>query len=340
MSASVKKTLILALSALAFAVFIYKKRAVFTQILAVLVFSCAFTLILAPLCRRLERRGWPASAAAAVSIVVLLFVFVLLLASFIPYLLTHSVDLLRRITPTLSQLLSGLGGLLAQMGMQFEQKSGLVDLLTSSATAMTAQLARGGIAFVRQAGTLGFALVIAYYLLRERRLVANHLILLIPIGRRTAVLSALLGCKNAVLGYLSGVLKTSLFVSAATFAGLALLRVRDAFLLSIFMGFFEVLPYIGPVLAAIPILLVTLPQGITHALAGLLVVVLVQQIEGNFVSPYFTASSTSIHPLAALVSVFVFGSFFGLWGILLAIPAVVTLRSVYWSARQMTAITN
>ena len=73
---------------------------------------------------------------------------------------------------------------------------------------------------------------------------------------------------------------------------------------------------------------------------ALAVIVLVQQVEGNFVSPHFTASGTSLHPLAALVSVFVLGSLFGLWGILLAIPVVVTLRSAIWSARQMTALTN
>ena len=93
-------------------------------------------------------------------------------------------------------------------------------------------------------------------------------------------------------------------------------------------------------LAAVPILLVTLPQGATRALMALGAVVLVQQLEGNFVSPHFTASGTSLHPLAALVSVFVLGSLFGLWGILLAIPLVVTLRSALWSVRQMTAMTN
>ena len=87
-------------------------------------------------------------------------------------------------------------------------------------------------------------------------------------------------------------------------------------------------------LAAIPIVLTTLSQGVYRALLALGVVLLVQQIEGNFISPYFTASSTSIHPLAALLSVFILGSLMGLWGILLAVPIVVTLRSVFWSLRQ------
>ena len=112
------------------------------------------------------------------------------------------------------------------------------------------------------------------------------------------------------------------------------MRVVGTLLLALFMGIFEVLPYVGPVLAAIPILLSSLPQGLNQTLLALVLVVLVQQIEGNFISPYFTASSTSIHPLAALVSVFVLGSLMGIWGILLAVPLVAALRSMLWSIRQ------
>ena len=337
---SAKKGLFAAAAALALAVFIYKKQNVFVLLLAVFCYSCGFTLLLAPLCARLERRGLSASLAAALSVAALVLAIALLLASFVPYLITHGVDLIRTMTPTLSGLLAQLGGLLSRFGIRLEQGSSLTELVTTSATAMTARLARGSMAIVRQTGAIGFALVIAYYLLRERRLLAGHLVLLLPLHRRTAFLCALQGCKTAILGYLSGMLKTSLFVGIATFAGLVLLGVRDALLLALFMGLFEVLPYIGPVLAAVPILLVTLPQGPGRAMMALAVVVLVQQVEGNFVSPHFTAAGTSLHPLAALVSVFVLGSLFGLWGILLAIPVVVTLRSAIWSARQMTALTN
>ena len=75
-------------------------------------------------------------------------------------------------------------------------------------------------------------------------------------------------------------------------------------------------------------------------LLSLIVVVLVQQIEGNFITPYFTASSTSINPLSALISVFILGSLMGVWGIVLAIPLVVTLRSIMWIIRRTVNVMN
>lgn len=329
-----KKAIFILMGIILLGLYGYQKRAVFFRIATVFLFAAAFTIMLAPLCVRLESKGASPHLAAAISVVCFLLIAVLVISAFVPYLVTHCIDLLRRITPTLTGIIRYATTLLANYGIYLQQQSGLTDMIASVMSRITALLAKGGMAFAAQTGQIVFSIVIAYYFLCERQLLTNHLILLIPLAHRTAFLSAMLGCKNAVLGYLSGLIKTSLFVAGATFLGLALLGVRDAFLLALFMGVFEVLPYIGPVLAAIPILLTTLPQGIYTALISLALVILVQQIEGNFISPYFTASSTSIHPLAALISVFILGSLFGLWGILLAVPLVVVARSMLWSVRQ------
>ena len=329
-----KKNAALAIGAIFVLSYVYQKRQTFLGIAAVLAFALVFTLLLLPLDLRLEKRGMSASAAALCSVLTLMVLAVILVSAFIPYLAAHTVDLVRRITPTLNSLLKQSGALLEQFGLSGIGTSGLPEMIASSMSRITSIVARGGMTFAAQAGQIVFSLVIAYYLLCEKRVLGNHLLLCIPLEWRTVVLSGLRSCKNAILSYLSGLLKTSLFVGAATFAGLVLLGIRDALLLSLFMGVFEILPYIGPVLAAVPILLTALTQGMSRAVLSLLLVIIVQQVEGNIVSPYFAAASTSIHPLAALLSVFVFGSLLGIWGILLAIPLVVTARCVLWSARQ------
>ena len=321
-------------------VYIYLHRSAFVNMLAVLLFSASFTLLLSPLCQRLECRGWTSAQAALASVGCLLLLALVVLLSFLPYLVTHTVALIRRSAPMLNSMAQTCSTLLEQLGLHALQVQGLSDMLGATVSSMTAMLARGSVSIVTQASRIGFALVITYYLLRERHLVANHLMLLIPLAWRTAFLSAMRGCRNAVMGYLSGVIKTSVFVFAATYLGLLVLGVRDALLLALFMGVFEILPYIGPVLASVPIVLSVLPMGLNTALLTLGLIVLIQQVEGNFVSPYFTASSTSIHPLAALVSVFVLGSLLGFWGILLAVPLVVTARSIFWSLQQAGNLAN
>ena len=324
------------LAALALAVgaaVLWRWRAALWQIASVFAMAAGFTLMLSPLCSALEKRGVRPALAAALSLGALVLALLLAVAAFVPYLIAHSAALAGRITPTLSALLERGSSLLSRFGLRLDSLGDLARPLASALSGATARLARGSVAFAAQAGRAAFALVIAYYLLGARRTLVCHLLLCLPLSWRTPFLQAMRGCGNAVLGYLSGVAKTSLFVGGATFLGLALLGVRDALLLSLFMAILEVLPYIGPVLASVPILLSTLPQGLYPSMLALALVIAVQQAEGSFVSPYFTASSTSIHPLSALVSVFVLGSLFGLWGVLLAVPLVVTARSLLWSLR-------
>ena len=329
-----RKTLAYALGALILFLYLYRRRGAVLGIAAVFAFSGVFTLLLAPVCRALERRGVRPSLAAGIAVGGLLLLALLIVSAFVPYLATRSIELIRRNAPTLTEIMQRVSETLEHAGLRSAGGQGSGDMIASAVSGVTAFAARGGMAFAAQTGRILFALVLSYYLLCERKRLGGHLLLFVPPAWRPAVLSALMGCRNAAMGYLSGMLKTSAFVGAATYLGLLLLGVPDALLLALFMGIFEVLPYVGPVLAAIPILLSSLPQGLNQTLLALVLVVLVQQIEGNFISPYFTASSTSIHPLAALVSVFVLGSLMGIWGILLAVPLVAALRSMLWSIRQ------
>ena len=316
----------------------FQKRETVAQIAWVLALALGLTLMLSPLCTRLERKGLSASAASAVCVLGLVLLTALALSAFIPYLFANTTDLIRRIMPTLSAVSQQVLAFLGAVGMHPTAQMNPEQWLGSLLSWGTGVVAKGGMTFAAKAGQFAFSLVIAYYLLCERRLLSRHFLLFLPISWREAFLSACLGCKNALMSYLSGVLKTSLFVFLATFAGLFALGVSDALLLSVFMGIFEVFPYIGPILASVPILLTALGQSFGQAFFALLVVVAVQQVEGNFVTPYFTASSTSIKPLSALIGVFVLGSLMGLWGIILAIPLLIMVRSVLWSIRSATIL--
>lgn len=335
-----KRPLILALAALFALTIVYLKRDAFAQIAIISVFSIAFTLLLAPVCSRLEKAGCSVHLSSAIAVLGFVVAAMVILAAFVPYLISHTVDILRRTAPSIGSIAQKSQELISNLGIQFSLQKKPMEVISDLVAKGTGLVAQGSMTFLTQAGRLAFALAIAYYLLCEREVLSKHMLLVLPISWRSAFLTAISGCKNALLGYLSGMIKTSLFVFVATLMGLLLLGIKDALLLALFMGIFEVLPYIGPILASIPILLTAMSQGTSQMLLSLIVVVLVQQVEGNFITPYFTASSTSIKPLSALVSVFILGSLMGLWGIILAIPLVVTLRSIVWSIRRTLNMMN
>ena len=330
-----KKTLAFIFAISAIILFIFSKRAEILQLLSVAFLSLGWTLILSPLHSYFQRKGISSGTAAGICISILIFFMLLMLLTFLPYLLVHTASLIERLTPVLADIVRQIEGLIEHNpAFHVLKGANLFSIIANSAAKATAGLAKGGMAFATLTGNLVFSLVIAFYLLCEKNVIANHLLLFVPYSFRGLFLRSVHGCKNALLGYLAGLLKTSLFVSAFSFIGLSLLGIREALLLAIFMGVFEVLPYIGPVLASIPIILSALPLGLVRTLLTLLVVIGIQQAESSFVGPYITASCTSIHPLLALCSVFVSGLLFGLPGILLGIPAVIVIRTLLHSFRQ------
>ena len=314
---------------------LYQKLNEVINIVVVLIYMTVFSLLLAPICTRMETHGIKPSHAAVYAVAGLFLIVLMMFAALIPYLGVQSMNLFKRISPIAIEL----AGRLTQWVQNFKGATALftdagqvIGMLLSS---LAGKLVQAGISAAAQIGRMGFSLVLTYYVLCDRNRISNHLLLIVPITWRKAVLSALSACRNAMMGYFSGLMKTSVFVTAATAIGLLALGVQDAVLLALLMGILEILPYLGPVLAAIPIVLSAMMQGAETALLVLAMLVLVQQIEGNFITPYFTASSTSVHPLAAILSIFVLGSLLGIWGILIAVPMVALIQSIWWSLRKI-----
>lgn len=329
-----KRILMYILLFTAITAFILIKRDEMMGIAAALLLVSVFSALLSPVCTWFENRGMRPSLAALLTVGAFLLIAMLIIAACIPYLAVQSVHLVKRLSPIASMLLQHVSAWTEETGFLRIYRSSTNVLSADSFGRLTAAAAKFSINAAAQTGRIAFSLVLTYYVLCDRRRLANHILLFVPISWRKAVLVGLHGCRNAVFGYFSGTLKTSAFISAATTLGLMLLGVEDAVLLGVIMGLFEILPYIGPVAAAIPILLSSLSQGLDTALGALLLVVVVQQIEGSIVSPYFTASSTSVHPLAAIVGVFVLGSLFGIWGILTAVPLIAVGQSIVWSLQR------
>jgi len=109
------------------------------------------------------------------------------------------------------------------------------------------------------------------------------------------------------------------------------LRVKYAIVLGVAAGVFNVVPYLGPVIAIIPALLIGLlrePFSPWVLLWILLLFVGVNQVEAYFLAPHILAREVKLHPVAVIVAIVVGGAALGIVGVLLAIPALAALKSL------------
>jgi predicted PurR-regulated permease PerM len=136
--------------------------------------------------------------------------------------------------------------------------------------------------------------------------------------------------------WLRGQVVLGLVVGLATFAGLTLLSVtvdpifgRFAIVLSVIAGVFELLPIIGPILSAIPAVLLALTAGLEPAFAALLLYVVIQQVENNLLVPKIQGDAVQLHPTVVMVALVIGGAIGGLLGAILALPITAAGRDVF-----------
>ncbi|HEX7853440.1 MAG TPA: AI-2E family transporter [Sphingobium sp.] len=123
--------------------------------------------------------------------------------------------------------------------------------------------------------------------------------------------------------WLAGQLLSSFCVVVLMTGGLLLLDVPSALALAIIAGVMDFVPFIGPVIAAIPAVLLGFSKGPTTALWTLILFLIVQQIQGNVLQPMVQKKSVDLPPVILLFAVIAMGVLFGPPGILLAAPLTV-----------------
>lgn len=176
---------------------------------------------------------------------------------------------------------------------------------------------------------IALILVIGIYLAADPHAYLDGAIRLLPPAKRKRGRQIINAAGDDLRKWLLAMTLDMLFLGTVTGVGLYLIGVPVAFALGILSGVSVFVPYIGPVVAVVPGLLIALSVSPTLALWAALVYVVAQQLEGNISLPLLQRWSVRMPPAISLLAIVAFGLLFGLWGVLLATPlAVVTLRIV------------
>lgn len=147
---------------------------------------------------------------------------------------------------------------------------------------------------------------IAYATLREER--ANNLINNARFANKTFG------------GFLSGKILDSFIIGILTFIIISLCKIPYAVLISIIVGVTNIIPYFGPFLGAIPSAIILVMVDPRKALWFLIIVLVLQQIDGNIIGPKILGDSTGLSSLWVIFAITVFGGFFGVFGMFIGVP--------------------
>lgn len=170
--------------------------------------------------------------------------------------------------------------------------------------------------------------VIAYYLTRDYDAIKAKALDLLSPRARTKVVEVISDIDEALSGYVRGQVMLCIIVGALMTVGLWLLRVRFALVLGAVAGIFNVVPYIGPVVGAVPAFAVALFQSPWTLLYVAALVVLIQQLESGLLAPKVIGDSVGLHPITIIFVLLAGGELFGLLGVVAAVPVTAALKVV------------
>jgi predicted PurR-regulated permease PerM len=177
-----------------------------------------------------------------------------------------------------------------------------------------------------------FTLAATWYWVSERDRMIGLLTALAPEAKREKARQTYLSIDRRLGAYTRLKLEMVVIVGAVLAAGFYLVGLHYWLLVGGFVGLVEIIPVIGPLIGAILVVVVGLPQSIHVAALALLVLVGVREFQSYVVNPRLMGRSVGLSPLVTLVSVAAVGLLFGGFAVVLAIPvtsAVATLIDVF-----------
>ncbi len=301
-----------------------------------LVFIALFlTALMHPAARALVRFRIP-KGVTVISLYILLFGLAILAVGLLfPPLIDQSSNLFGSVGKSL-EVVSGS----VQSLKEFSVKYGLSENVQAGVQSLQGQITKAASGLFSTltdffGGIVGLivVLVMAYYMVVQEEDARKIFYNFVPEHYQEISAAIIKRVEEKISRWLIGQLSLCLIIGVMYFVGLSVIGIDSALVLALFGGFTEFIPYLGPILGAIPVFLLALSSSPVKAALALSVVIVIQQLEGHIIVPKVMQKAVGINPLVSIVALLVGAKLFGLVGILLAIPtataASVILTELY-----------
>lgn len=287
--------------------------------LTLVFLAISIAAAIAPLVTLFQRR-LPRSAAIIVIYLILAVILVGIVAIIVPALASQMQELINRLPSLLERAEEWVAN------QDWINNDSIVDAIVSQLQGVGEGVVAFPLALASALLEIILVVMISLYLLLETHTIRRFSLSLFPQPRQKQVWDIGAEILGAVGGFIRGVVLNILIISVVTFIGFSLIGLEFPLVLAIIAGLFEVIPVLGPLIAAVPALIVALLISPTTALITLVFLLIIQQFEGNILTPNVMHKQAKVSPLLVLVAVFAGGTIGGVLGALVAIPLVATLR--------------
>lgn len=171
--------------------------------------------------------------------------------------------------------------------------------------------------------------VIMYYFLSDGKTLFNKVLLILPSDRRSVIKKIVYDIDKVLSRYIAGQFFLCMIIGILTFLLLIIFKVKFPLWISILNAAFNIIPYFGPIFGAIPAIAVAFIDSPIKGLYIMFGMIVIQQIEGNILSPQITGNSINMHPFIIIILLLIGDKFGGFMGMILVVPIAVIIKVIY-----------
>lgn len=177
--------------------------------------------------------------------------------------------------------------------------------------------------------------LIMFYLLKDGKLFREKFFSKIPKEYKGEIKNLSVKIDKILSTYINGQLLVATMIGVLMFIGYLIIGMPNALLMASFAVLTSVIPVIGAFLGVLPALLISLTINYGLAIKVIIITVIVQQIESNFISPKIMADRLKLHPLAVIIIVIVSIKLFGILGAIIGTPLFLVTVNLFQSLHRI-----
>jgi predicted PurR-regulated permease PerM len=293
----------------------FKFLTMISDILLTFFVSLLIMAILNPLVTNLAKYKIPRPLSVIVVYILVFFAVVVSFAALIPPLVTQTSTFVTHV-PTY----------IYDLGVPTQYTDQILPEIIAQLGAIPAQLAQFTLSLLSNVLEVIAVLVFAFYLLMMREHLDDHLAPFFSDIKKNQIDKIIDLLEFRLGGWARGQILLMVAIACVTYIGLLLLGIPYALPLAIFAGFLELIPYVGPFIAAIPAIFIGFSISPFLGFAAAALAFLIQELENYILVPKIMQKSAGVNPLVTLIALGVGFNLAGIVGLLISVPCAITLE--------------
>ncbi len=291
-----------------------------------------------PFVKYLKEKGIKRVYGAAIAYILILIVLIILMSAIVPIVLEQVNDFARSIPSIIATISSWIDNILDKFAnisnLDVTQiRSEIFESIEIIGTELPSNLPKSVVNFLGSffsgLGVFIVGLVIGFYLLISFDSFNDTIITFLPNKFRNDTRDLINEVNTSMRKFVQGTLLTALLIFIVTTIGFYIVGLKGALLFGIFCGITNVIPFIGPYIGGVPAVIVAFSQGTRVGILVLLIIVIIQFLEGNFLQPLLMSRMVKLHPVTIMLGLLVFGYYWGIIGMVLSTPIIAATKSIF-----------